>query len=65
MIGYTFNPVAVRMAKTLWSFGHSEYGRVKGGNSGIFYFCLIQWQLVKERKMELNNIFFSGILGYM
>ena len=25
----TFNPIALRMAKTLWSFGHSECNRVK------------------------------------
>ena len=25
-----FNPIALRMAKTLWSFGHSECNRVKG-----------------------------------
>ena len=24
-----FNPIALRMAKTLWSFGHSECKRVK------------------------------------
>ena len=24
-----FNPIALRMAKTLWSFGHSESNRVK------------------------------------
>ena len=24
-----FNPVALRTAKTLWSFGHSECNRVK------------------------------------
>ena len=24
------NPIALRMAKTLWSFGHSDCNRVKG-----------------------------------
>ena len=24
------NPIALKMAKTLWSFGHSECNRVKG-----------------------------------
>ena len=27
--GLCFNPIALRMAKTLWSFGHSERSRVK------------------------------------
>ena len=27
-----FNPIALRMAKTLWSFGHSECKRVKKEN---------------------------------
>ena len=26
---HLFNPIALRMAKTLWSFGHSECNRVK------------------------------------
>ena len=25
---YIFNPIVLRMAKTLWSFGHSECNRV-------------------------------------
>ena len=29
-MGSTLNPVALRMAKTLWSFGFSECNRVKG-----------------------------------
>ena len=28
----TRNPIALRMAKTLWSFGRSECNRVKGKN---------------------------------
>ena len=27
------NPVALRMAKTLWSFGHSDCNRVNGLNN--------------------------------
>ena len=27
---FVFNPIALRMAKTLWSFGHSECSRVNG-----------------------------------
>ena len=41
-----FNPLALRMAKTLWSFGRSECNRVKvnsytlrGSNSAISVFC--------------------------
>ena len=26
---WLFNPIALRMAKTVWSFGHSECNRVK------------------------------------
>ena len=29
LIGSIFNPIALRMTKTQWSFGHSEYSRVK------------------------------------
>ena len=32
------NPIALRMAKTLLSFGHSECNRVKEGCNGIFFF---------------------------
>ena len=28
----SFNPIALRMVKTLWSFGHSECNRNKGKN---------------------------------
>ena len=46
---YVFNPIALRMAKTPQSFGHSECNRVKvygttsrGGNSSIsFYLGLV------------------------
>ena len=31
------NPIALRMAKTLLSFGHSECNRVKEGCNGIFF----------------------------
>ena len=30
--GSTLNPIALRAAKTLWGFGHSECNRVKGKN---------------------------------
>ena len=33
------NPVALRMAKTLWSFGHSECSRVKHGLNNLFACC--------------------------
>ena len=29
VISGMFNPIALRLAKTLWSFGHSECNRVK------------------------------------
>ena len=29
---FALNPIALRTAKTLWSFGHSECNRVKGMN---------------------------------
>ena len=29
MMAQMLNPIALRMAKTLWSFGHSECNRVK------------------------------------
>ena len=29
----TFNPIPLRTAKTLWSFGCSEWNRVKGRNT--------------------------------
>ena len=46
-----FNPVALRMAKTLWSFGHSECNRVKESNSAIFSFAVLvnRGQLLKEK----------------
>ena len=31
-MGSTLNPIALSMAKTLWSFGHSECNRVKEKN---------------------------------
>ena len=30
--GSILNPIALKMAKTLWRFGHSEYNRDKGKN---------------------------------
>ena len=36
-ISMSFNPVGLRMAKTQWSFGHSEYSRVK--SFCFFFFC--------------------------
>ena len=48
-MGSTLNPIALRMAKTLWSFGHSECNRVKGNmcspNSKFFQDLIHIWKL--------------------
>ena len=36
----TLNPTALRMAKTLWSFGHSECSRVKVPKKKIDEFAI-------------------------
>ena len=43
-----FNPIALRTAKTLWSFGHSECNRVKwpGLQAFIHPFSLVSNRLI-------------------
>ena len=38
-VGSAINPISFRKAKTLWSFGLSEWNRVKGKN------YLLSWEL--------------------
>ena len=54
LIGITLNSVALRMAKTLLSFGRSECSRVKAQKQKVYkiYFCIhILW----------NNVFIQAI----
>ena len=43
-----FNPIALRMAKTLWSFSHSECNRVKGPWYPKFHLQVLEHTCIKD-----------------
>ena len=52
-----FNPIALRMAKTLWSFGHSECNKVKERTApeGVNSFPSVM-TAIEEDKCENSNV---------
>ena len=45
LVKENFNPIALRTAKTLWSFGHSECNRIKstcGGSGAVVYMSILE-----------------------
>ena len=59
-----FNPIALRMAKTLWSFGHSECYRVKIRNKIIQdYLQNPTWfgGLIHTSYMLADNVFHHAV----
>ena len=47
---YPFNAIALRMAKTLWSFGHSECNRAP---IEFWEFCVIGLKRQERRKKSI------------
>ena len=58
---YTINPIALRRAKTPWSFGPSECNRVKVNGYIIMFFChfAMRNNLCFSDKQNLSKIFFT------
>ena len=57
VISISFNSIALRMAKTPLSFGHSECSRVKGGLKSLEASCRQQRSGPVARKQSMFRIF--------
>ena len=62
--GPWFNPIALRMAKTLWSFGHSKCNRVILQGSYASGKCQGNLKFFKVRELSGNFIICQGKLNF-